>query len=499
MTPQPIAPTPTPAPLPSLASLADIGRLLPLNTDSYKTSHYRQYPPGTQRVFSYIESRGGQQPHTVFFGLQYLLKEYLTKPVTEADIRLSAEVCQAHGVPFNEAGWMHIVQAHQGRLPVRIRAVAEGSVVPTGNVLVTVENTDPACFWLTSYLETLLLRVWYPITVATQSWASRAVIGHYLRETGDETGLGFKLHDFGARGVSSLESAMLGGMAHLVSFQGTDTLSAVLGARVYYGEPMAGFSIPAAEHSTITAWGREGEADAYRHMLAHYAKPGAILAVVSDSYDLDHAVQRLWGGELRQAVIDSGATVVIRPDSGDPTAVVLRTVNSLEQAFGSTLNAKGYRVLNHVRVIQGDGIHRHSIRAILGALQAHGYSADNVAFGQGGALLQIVNRDDQRFAMKTSAVQVNGVWRDVFKDPVTDPGKRSKSGRLTLLSRGGPAECQYRTVRLVEPEMAELQALGWREALHTVFEDGRLLVDQRFADIRARALWPVSEPAQRSE
>jgi nicotinamide phosphoribosyltransferase len=229
-------------------------------------------------------------------------------------------------------------------------------------------------------------------------------------------------------------------------------------------------------------------------MLKQYAKPGAILAVVSDSYDLDQAVQKLWGGELRQAVIDSGATLVVRPDSGDPTAIVLRTVTQLEKAFGSTLNAKGYRVLNHVRVIQGDGINRNSIRAILGALQAHGFSADNVAFGQGGALLQIVNRDDQRFAMKASAVQIDGIWRDVFKDPATDPGKRSKAGRLTLLMRtgaqtapGAPGAIEYRTVRLDDPQLAELQSQGWTEALRTVFEDGHLLVDERFADIRARA------------
>ena len=185
---------------------------------------------------------------------------------------------------------MHIVNAHGGRLPVRIRAVPEGTLVPVHHVLATIENTDPACAWLTSFLETALLRVWYPTTVATNSWATKQLIARYLDQTGDPAGLPFKLHDFGARGVSSLESAMLGGLSHLVNFMGTDTMSALLGARVYYGEPMAGFSIPAAEHSTITAWGRDGEAAAYRNMLRQFAKPGSIVAVVSDSYDLDHAV-----------------------------------------------------------------------------------------------------------------------------------------------------------------------------------------------------------------
>jgi len=466
-----------------LNSFSDIARLLVLNTDSYKASHWLQYPPGTTTVFSYIEARGGSLPYTVFFGLQALLKEYFSKPVKADDIELAAEVCAAHGLPFHREGWQHIVDVHGGKLPVRIRAVPEGTVVPIGHALVTVENTDPACWWLTSFLETALLRVWYPTTVASHSHATRRIIADALARTGSLEGLPFKLHDFGARGVSSLESAMLGGMAHLVNFQGTDTMTALLGARAYYGEPMAGFSIPAAEHSTITAWGRDGELEAYRNMLRQFAKPGTLLAVVSDSYDLDAAVARLWGGALREEVIASGATVVIRPDSGDPTSVVLRTVRALDASFGSDANAKGFKVLRHVRVIQGDGITRQSIASILGALESAGYSADNVAFGQGGALLQQVNRDTLGFAMKASAARIGGEWRDVFKAPVTDPAKRSKAGRLTLLRRGEA----FATVRLDSPGYQESLAEGAVEIMRTVFENGQLLVDDSFAAIRARA------------
>jgi nicotinamide phosphoribosyltransferase len=361
--------------------------------------------------------------------------------------------------------------------------VPEGTVVPVNHALVTVENTDPACYWLTSYVETALLRIWYPTTVATHSHATRRLIADALARTGSPEGLPYKLHDFGARGVSSLESATLGGMAHLVNFMGTDTLSALLGARAYYGEPMAGHSIPAAEHSTITAWGRDGELGAYRNMLRQFGRPGELLAVVSDSYDLDAAVTRLWGGALRDEVIASGATVVIRPDSGDPTSVVLRTVQSLDAAFGSDVNAKGYRVLRHVRVIQGDGITRESIASILAALAGAGYSADNVAFGQGGALLQQVNRDTLGFAMKASAAEVDGQWRDVFKAPVTDPAKRSKAGRLTLMRRGDA----FATVRVDSPGYQQALVDGATEVLRTVYQDGRLLVDDSFAAIRARA------------
>jgi nicotinamide phosphoribosyltransferase len=383
-------------------------------------------------VYSYIESRGGAWDKTVFFGLQAFLKEYLTTPITLADIDEAEAIITAHGEPFYREGWEYILNTYGGKLPVVIKAVAEGTVVPTKNVLVTIENTDPLCYWLTSFLETALLRaVWYPTTVATNSYVSKQIIREFLERTGDVAGLDFKLHDFGFRGVSSYESAGLGGAAHLVNFRGTDTIAALLYARKYYGADMAGFSIPAMEHSTVTSWGREREVDAYRNMLNQYAKPGAILAAVSDSYDI-YAACKLWGTELKQQIVDSGATLVVRPDSGDPATVVLECLRILDQYFGSVVNDRGYKVLNNVRVIQGDGINQTSIREILEAATAAGYSADNLAFGQGGALLQILDRDTLKFAMKCSAAKINGEWVQVFKDPITDQGKQSKKGRVTL-------------------------------------------------------------------
>lgn len=405
-----------------------------LNTDSYKASHWLQYPPGMDGMFSYVESRGGVYPRTVFFGLQTILQEYLSKGIREADIVEAKELFAAHGEPFNEAGWRYILSRYGGRVPVTIRAVPEGSVVPVQNVLVTVEALDAQCFWLASYLETMLLRVWYPTTVATLSWHLKRSIGRYLLETSDDPHgqLPFKLHDFGARGVSSFESAGLGGLAHLVNFRGTDTVAALVAARKYYDESMAGFSIPAAEHSTITAWGRDGEEAAYRNMIARHGKPGAIFACVSDSYDVYAAVEHLWGSRLKQQVIDSGATLVVRPDSGNPPDVVERCAVLLDRAYGSTVNSKGFKVLKHVRLIQGDGVDAHSIEEILERLKTAGFAADNIAFGMGGALLQRMNRDTQMFAMKCSAARIDGKWVPVYKDPVTDPGKISKRGRLDL-------------------------------------------------------------------
>ena len=455
-----------------------------LNTDSYKVSMFKQYPVGTTGVYSYIESRGGRYDKTVFFGLQAFIKEYLLEPITQRDIDIADEILTAHGEPFNRAGWQYILDKHNGFLPVVIRGVPEGTIVPTRNVLATIENTDPECFWLTTWLETALLRaIWYPTTVATQSRTIKEIILDYLERTGDPSTIDFKLHDFGARGVSSMESAGIGGAAHLVNFMGTDTISGVLYAREFYNAGIAGFSIPAAEHSTITSWGRDNEVKAYANMLANFAKPGSIVAIVSDSYDVFNAASKLWGEELRQQVIDSGATVVIRPDSGDPLAINQQLIEILGQKFGYTKNAKGFKVLNNVRLIQGDGVNELTIRSILGGFMAMGWSADNIAFGMGGALLQQVDRDTQKFAMKCSAAKINGEWVDVQKDPITDSGKKSKAGRVTLWKSGG----EY-VSSITPPKGWSDKAIGpWTDVLEPVYRNGKLLKEIDFATVRANS------------
>ena len=451
------------------------------DTDSYKVSHYKQYPPGTTSMFSYIESRGGEYPETIFFGLQYYLKEYLSHRVTIEEVEKAKELFAVHGEPFNYDGWMYIAKDLEGKIPVRIRAPQEGSIIPTHNILVSIESTDPKVFWIVSWIETMLLRVWYPITVATRSNTIRQIILEALRVSADdpEGEINFKLHDFGSRGVSSQESAMIGGASHLINFMGSDTVVGILMANEYYNEPMAGFSIPAAEHSSITSWGKENEVEAYRNMLKQFAKPGALVACVSDSYNLWNACSKLWGEELRQEVIDSGAVVIIRPDSGHPPSVVLKCVQLLEEKFGTIINKRGYKVLNNVRVIQGDGINEHSIKEILNTLMDSGYSATNIAFGMGGALLQQVNRATEKFAMKCSHIFIGNKSVDVFKDPVTDPGKASKAGRLDLAfdDRGG-----YETVPLFEDEIAHK-----RSVMRTVYENGEILFETTFAKIRSKA------------
>lgn len=446
-----------------------------LTADSYKYSQYNQYPANTEGVFSYIESRGGKYSEVLFFGLQIFIKEHLTRPIRMSDIDQAEQIITAHGLPFYRGGWEYIVKKHGGYLPVRIFAAPEGSVIPTKNVLLTIENTDPNCYWLTSFLETALLRaIWYPCTVATNSYTSKKSIMKYLIRNGDPNLIDFKLHDFGARGVSSEESAGIGGLSHLVNFKGTDTVTSLLYANEYYSEPMAGFSIPAMEHSTVTSWGKDHEFDSFRNMLNLYAKPGSIVACVSDSYDIYEACHK-WGTEMKDTVVSSGATVVIRPDSGNPVEVVRKVVSILDSHFGSIKNSSGYKILNNVRVIQGDGIDNENIDRILYVLETDGYSADNVAFGQGGKLLQQLDRDTLKFAMKCSSINISGEWKDVFKSPATDPGKVSKKGRL----------------QLIRSDSGEYQTVNERPWNHNilvpVYEDGKLLKDYTLTEVRERA------------
>jgi nicotinamide phosphoribosyltransferase len=453
---------------------------LVLQTDSYKFTHWKQYPPGTEFVYSYLESRGGMFEQTVFFGLQYYLKRYLSGAVViEEDVAEAQSFVDRHLGPglFNREGWMHIVREHGGRLPVAIKAVAEGTAVDIQNVLMTIENTDPKCWWLPNYLETLLLKIWYPITVATLSRAIRRVFLSALERSGDPSLIDFKLHDFGYRGVSSEETAGIGAGAHLINFRGTDTVAGIRFLQQYYGSTeMEGFSIPAAEHSTIIAWGRENEVKAYDNILRQF--PQGTIAVVSDSYNVYEACSKLWGQVLHDRVLERPGTLVVRPDSGTPREVVLKVLEILADKFGYAANSKGYRVLNpKVRVIQGDGVNYWTIQDTLTAMNRAGWSADNISFGMGGALLQQLNRDTQKFAFKTSNVTVNGEDRDVFKDPVEGHDKASKRGRLVLHFERGAWKTMQTTRGAVDPE----------DRLRLVFRDGEVLVTETVAEIRERA------------
>lgn len=464
---------------------------LVLMADAYKYSHQKLYYPGTNKIYSYLESRGGQFDNTVFFGLQYLLKKYLqgevftTEKIDEAE-KLMTQVFGRTDV-FDRTKFDYIVAQHGGRLPVRIKAVAEGSVVPVSNVLMTIENTDPECFWLTNFLETLLMQVWYPCTVATLSREIKLIVTNYFEETADdasESAIDFVLNDFGFRGVSSVESAALGGAAHLINFSGSDTIMGSILAKDFYGaEKMMGMSVPATEHSVCTLLGEEGELEVFKHILDSY--PTGIIACVSDAYNIFRACSDYWGDALKEQVLKRDGVLVIRPDSGDPVFTLLKTFDILFDQFGYTINSKGYKVLpKQVRVLQGDGINIDSIRSIYSALKINGISAENLVLGMGGALLQKVDRDTQKFALKCAYAEINGEGKDISKHPVEIDGrgnfvqsfKISKAGKQKLiLTEGG-----YKTVR--EEEFPEQE-----DQLKTVFENGEIVSFIYFDQVRSNA------------
>jgi nicotinamide phosphoribosyltransferase len=420
----------------------------------------------------------------MMFGLQYIMKRYLAGQVIDFPKILQAQrFFKKHfgnESIFNLDGAMHILNDHGGRLPIAIYAAPEGMMIPEGNVMFTIENTCPQCAWITNYLETKLVQAWYPCTTGTISREMKKIIRAALVRSGDERdeNLAFKLHDFGYRGVSSSESAALGGAAHLVNFMGTDTLAACELLMEYYGTDMPGFSIPAAEHSTITSWGKDHEVDAYRHILKEF--PTGMVAVVSDSWDIRNAI-KIWGTELQNQIMSRDGVLVIRPDSGDPITLLPELLNLIQRIFQQftsiRTNSKGYKMLpNQVRMIQGDGIKRSTLAPILDAIMDAGWSADNIAFGSGGGLLQDCNRDTQRMALKCSYVEIDGNGRNVFKQPATDSTKNSKSGRLMLArtTHKGLATLPYGNP-------------GYTDILTNVFLNGEVLVDHTLEDIRKRA------------
>eukprot|EP00127_Corallochytrium_limacisporum_P003440 Clim_evm68s149 gene=Clim_evmTU68s149 len=460
-----------------------IGDNIILTTDSYKVTHWRQYPPKTTKVYSYFECRrGAKYDQAVLFGLQYILKRYLVGSiVTKEKIVEATEFFAKHfgseGL-CNTKGWEHIVNEHDGKLPLLIKAVPEGTVVDINNVLFTVENTCPECYWVTNYVEPLLVQAWYPIAVATNSREQKKTIARYLEETsGDMSALGFKLHDFGFRGASSVESSGIGDCAHLVNFIGTDTLEGIVCARHYYSCDMAAFSLPATEHSTMTCWGPgQGEIEAFGNALNQFQETP--VSIVSDSYDVFNAIDEIIGKNFAAKIKERKMPCIVRPDSGHPPTIVLECLNRLEKYFGSTKNSKGYKELpTYIRVIQGDGIDSDMLEKVLFGLQEAGWSASNVVFGSGGALLQKLHRDTMKCAYKCCYAEVDGKGVNVYKDPITDPGKKSKKGRLTLER---DATGKYHTIE-------ENRGDPSKDLLEPVFENGAMVRDQTLDEIRKNA------------
>ncbi|ORY47722.1 NAPRTase-domain-containing protein [Rhizoclosmatium globosum] len=417
-------------------------------TDSYKTTHPFLYPDAKKMV-AYSEFRSAygkdtQDQRIVLYGVRYIVQNYLEKPWTQQDLDDAVIFFKTHKAtldgshtefPFPKDLFQKMIDENNGYFPVKIQALPEGSVLypHTPVMQITAEGEYSR---LVTYLETILTHIWYPSTVATLSRRCKDLIHKYFLDTVDEEFMGAlqsRLHDFGFRGCTSVEQSVIGGCAHLLNFDGTDTMSAAYYAqfKLNNGKPV-GSSIPATEHSIMTSFNTEREA-----MLKLIEKFGdGLAACVMDSYDYANALENVLPTVAAEK-LEKGGFLVLRPDSGDPVTVVLDALKAADLVFGHVVNKKGYKVINGASVIQGDGIGYENISEILRKVKEEGYSAMNVAFGMGGGLLQKVNRDTMSMATKLSHITyADGKEREVMKMPKTDLKKVSLPGELVVVKDG---------------------------------------------------------------
>lgn len=479
-----------------------------LLSDGYKYSHHKFYGTSMTKMISYVESRGGKFSETLFYGLQYFLKRFLEgvailpEEVDEAYEMLGTKLgIYGRDDVFDRSKFDYIVEKHGGKLPISIKAVPEGTVVGTKNVLMIIESLDENCAWLTNFLESILLQVWYPITVGTLSREVKKIITKAMLKCTDyrgdllETIVSFVLNDFGFRGVSSVQSAAIGGSAHLVNFAGSDTVIAShLIMENYNTDVIFGKSIPATEHSIMTLRGKDGELLMMKNVLL--AHPNNMVACVSDSFNIFRACSKYWGEDLRDMILARPATapLVIRPDSGHVTRTLIEVFRILFEKFGYTVNDKGYKVLPpQVRVIQGDGVNFESIGEIYAILDEHKISPENLALGMGGKLLQAgIDRDTQNFATKACSAIVDEVEREIVKSPIEMDAegnlnksfKTSKKGKMKLVKN--PDGKTFRTVLQSDPDFDIV-----KDELIEVYRMGEILVEHTFEDIKQRALLDV--------
>lgn len=461
-----------------------------LATDVYKMSHMPFYPEGTTKVYSYLIARSDKKiPFTVFFGLQYYMENYLSQKITHAmvDEFLEYREMILGSNPPEVIKKMRAL-ADLGYLPLKIKAVEEGTVMPVKNVLMTMTNTHEDFAWVVGFTESLVLKIWNTITVASYSMKLRQLCEKYAKETCDNNlHVDWQVHDFGYRGVSSEETAALSGAAHLINFRGTDTVPAVKFLKQNYGATgLIGMSVPASEHSVMCAFGQENELQAFHNMLNQ--NPSGIVSIVSDTYSLWNVLQN-FGPILKDKIEARDGKVVFRPDSGNPELIIcgdpsapegspenLGAIRILEQVFGSSVNSKNKIVLNpKIGLIYGDGMYFERFERILERLNEMGYASSNLVIGVGGLLLQQHSRDDQGFAIKATYVEINGVGRNIVKDPVTDSGKKSHTGLINLYRTNG----EYRT-----SDQQESDHFG---VLQTVFYEGAITRKYTLDEIRKRA------------
>ena len=488
-----------------------------LLTDGYKLDHRRQYPKGTEYVYSNWTPRSNAyfpqaKDGAVVFGIQYFIKKYLIKYFNDNFFAVDKDKAVKSFarrintfLGENEVGTKHIEDLWElGYLPVKIKALPEGSICPIRVPAMTIVNTDPKFFWVTNFLETLIsCELWLPMTSATTAKAYRRELERHANKTGFDKGidLGFLCHDFSMRGMAGLEASIISGMGHLTSFVGSETIPAIDALEEYYSvdaeKELISMTVPATEHSVMCAGGLDDEFGTFKRLLTE-TYPKGFVSIVSDTWDLWKVVTD-FVPRLKEEILAREGRLVIRPDSGDPVDIICGVIEEpkaphgykhtaaerkgvyelLWDTFGGTINEKGYKVLDfHVGVIYGDSITLDRQREIYKRLEEKGFAATNLVLGIGSYTYQYRTRDSLGFAMKATWCQINGEPKEIFKQPKTDSGmKNSLKGLICVeMDKDG----KFFATDCVSKEE---ETYG---CLEVVFEDGKLVKEYSLAEIRER-------------
>lgn len=473
--------------------------------DFYKADHRRQYPEGTEYVYSNFTPRSDKLFNypdkcgkIMFFGLQGFVKAYLIdlwnreffhKPKQEVINFYKRRMDNSLGKDSIET--KHIEDLWDlGYLPIKIKALEEGSLVPIGIPVLTIINTNPKFYWLTNYLESVLSAcLWKPCTTATISYEYKLLLNHYAEKTGADKGfVMFQAHDFSLRGMSGLEDVAMSSAGHLINFCGTDSIPAIDYLETYYGadctQELIGASVPATEHSVMCAGGQEDELATYKRLITEIY-PSGIVSIVSDTWDFWKVITE-YTEILKQDILSRNGKVVFRPDSGDPVSIICGSVYEYEmgpqrkgaveclwEIFGGTINEKGYKVLNEkVGLIYGDSITLDRANRILDGLEKKGFASNNIVFGVGSFTYQYVTRDTFGFAMKATWCQINGEGKSISKNPITDSGIKKSAVGLLIVNED---------LTLSQDVTGEEESSG---LLKTVFEDGILFNETTLKEMR---------------
>lgn len=456
--------------------------------DGYKYSHPAQYPFGANNQYDYGEARSNKRfSKTLVNGLQGLMNVYWTTPISKLEIDKAEILAKLQDIDFDRTGWDIILNEYNGFLPVSIKAVKEGTLLPNGNAMFTIELSKPddRIFWIVSWLEDFLMKVWYTCNIGTISFFTKKMLMEMASLTSEAPFVNYQYINFGDRGSSTPESAKVGSVSHLIMFNSTETTSALEYIIDNYNVDLTDANkitatIPASEHSSITSWGRAREFDFVHNMLEKY-KHRALIACVGDSYDIYNFTDKVTSGSLKEKIESNDyPNFVIRPDSGCAVEVINRMLDIMERNnVAYTVNSKGYKVFTHYKILYGDGITMETMQDILSTMILRKYSTENFVFGSGGFLMQQHDRDSLALAIKCSSIEFNdGTSRDVFKDPITAPNKVSKKGRVVAcIDENG----EYTTC--LESEIP----VNSTNALHLMFVNGKLVNTETFFEIRERA------------